>query len=476
MTIKKRTNELLNDIVQFKQSVKRNFGGFFAPQRTIVVARAPGRIDVMGGVIDYSGGVVCEATLERAAIVGIQKRNDRRLIVRSLGIEHLGYDSISEINLDDFFFLDQIKSYAAVQRMLTVDSKKRWTGYVFGAFFVLLKEGYINDFPCGATIGINSSVPMGAGISSSAALEVATMYALQETFELAIDGLEMARLCQMVENLVVGAPCGIMDQVTSALGEENRLLVLKCQPHEILKMVDIPKGYRFVGISSGVKHSVGGSKYTNARIGTFMARKIIFDNLLEDDPDSWPYNGYLCNITPDEYQKYFRKILPARFKGNDFIECYQSLDDPATSIAPSTIYRVRSRAEHAIYENQRVLRFVEIIEQGKPWASEQEMIEAGELMYSSHWSYGHRIGLGSKETDVLVELVRKAGPDHGLYGAKISGGGCGGTVVILTADNTDNILKNIAARYFDITGLKADLFFHSSLGALEFGTLEIKID
>lgn len=446
------------------------------PQRTIVVARAPARLDVMGGVIDYSGGVVLEATLKEAILVGVQKRRDRRLLARSLGIEKSGFDSIVELNLDDFFFNSQIKSYIAVQRLLSANPRKRWAAYIFGTFFVLLKEGLINDFPFGATIGITSSIPMGAGISSSAALEVATMYAVQESFGLDLDGLELACLCQMVENLVVGAPCGIMDQVTSALGEENRLLVLKCQPHDIVKMVDVPKGYRFVGINSAVKHSVAGSKYTDARIGTFMGRKIILEHLLEDDPDSWPYQGYLCNISPAEYRKNFCQVLPTKIKGNEFLDRYNSLDDAATTVDPGKVYRVRSRTEHAIHENHRVLRFIEILEQGKPWAAEEEMIEAGEFMYASHWSYGRRLGLGSWETDILVNLIRKAGADQGLYGAKVSGGGSGGTVAILAAADTDNILKNIAAQYYDLTGLKVDLFLGSSPGALEFGTMEMQID
>ena len=470
------SKSLPDDVVQFQSNLKRWFGGIFVPQRDIIVARAPARLDVMGGVIDYSGGIVLETPLKEAVIVGVQKRRDQRLLVRSLGIEKQNFNSTCELLLDDFYTNGQIKSYSSVQRMFSENPKTGWAGYVLGAFFVLLKEGLINDFPSGATIGISSSIPIGAGVSSSAALEVATMFAVQESFGLSFDGLDLARLCQMAENRIVGAPCGIMDQVTSALGEKNRLLVLKCQPHDIVKMVGVPKGFRFIGINSAVRHSVGGSKYIDARIGTFKGRKIILEKLLEDDPDNWPYDGFICNITPDEYHTLFGQSIPARMKGTDFLDQYKSLDDPVTNIDAARTYRVRSRVEHAVHENHRVLRFIEILEKGEPWASEQEIIEAGEFMYASHWSYSRRLGLGCRETDLLVDLVRKAGPDRGLYGAKISGGGSGGTVAVLAATGTDDIIKNIAAQYHYQTGLKPDLFPSSSAGALEFGTLKMQLE
>jgi galactokinase len=160
--------------------------------------------------------------------------------------------------------------------------------------------------------------------------------------------------------------------------------------------------------------------------------------------------SFLCNVSPAEY-RHLRKMLPVKTSGKRFQELYGDTSDAATSIDPDTVYSVRGCTEHPIYENYR----------------------AGKLMYASHWSYGRRCGLGCKETDILVDLVREMGQPYGLYGAKITGGGSGGTVSVLAKGDVGEALDQIKARYYAATGIKTRVFTGSSPGAVHFGHREI---
>src|SRR5262249_33524656 len=134
------------------------------------------------------------------------------------------------------------------------------------------------SFSHGARIVISSSVPEGKGVSSSAALEVASMQAIRTAFDIELEPREMALLCQKVENLVAGAPCGIMDQMTSICGEDDALLALLCQPAELKPAVRIPDEIAFIGIDSGERHAVSGSDYVAVRTGAFMGLRLIAGN------------------------------------------------------------------------------------------------------------------------------------------------------------------------------------------------------
>src|SRR5262249_35253566 len=146
--------------------------------------------------------------------------------------------------------------------------------YAAGAFLVLMREAGVR-FDRGARILIDSNVPEGKGVSSSAAIEVAVMQAITAAFNIAMDARRAALLCQKVENLVVGAPCGVMDQMASGCGEANQLLALLCQPAELQGAVQIPGQLALWGIDSGIRHSVSGADYGSVRVGAFMGYRMI---------------------------------------------------------------------------------------------------------------------------------------------------------------------------------------------------------
>ncbi len=420
---------------------------WLTPGAPTVVGAAPGRLDVMGGIADYSGAVVLEGTIGDLAMIAAQRRADDLLRVRTAGPEAARLPCREfTLRIGDFYTHDAaggatLRPYHEVRALF--EPPVRWAAYVLGVIYVLLAEGELDQLRGGADLLIYSTVPLGAGVASSAALEVAAMRVAGALWGACTSGLRLAALCQMAENRVVGAPCGIMDQVTCALGQQGRLLALRCQPHEVLGWYAPPAGFTFGGLDSGVKHAVGGARYPIVRCAAFMGRRIIREALRRngEDPER---AAYLCNLSPAEYRARFRDLLPAQMCGADFLRAYGETGDAATTVDPNLTYPVRGATEHPIYENARVSRFIRLLEQAARSGGDgaaRLMRNAGRLMYGSHRSYSRNCGLGSRETDLLVSLARAEGPAGGLYGAKITGGGSGGTVAFLATAAPDGSLS-----------------------------------
>ena len=230
----------------------------------------------------------------------------------------------------------------------------------------------------------------------------------------------------------------------------------------------ILRGVKLWGIDSGVLHSVGSSVYTSVRVGSFMGLKIIKAHQECTSQDG--QIACLTDLDPLEYEAKFKDILPESMLGMDFISKYGSHDDPATSIDPALYYSIGIPTSHPIYENYRVKRITDLLKKSKDF-SEEKAIIFGKYMCESHQSYSN-CGLGSSETDTLVRLAMAEGVSHGVFGAKITGGGCGGTVCILTRNdsNASAAVHRIASQYQKETGLNARILDGSSPGSQIFGT------
>jgi galactokinase len=457
----------------FERYVEERGGDFFEPGKPIIVGRGPARIDVMGGIADYSGSVVFEGTLGQAAVVAFQPRFDGLLRVRSTALEDGGKPCEVEIPLGELRNGNRPLDYAGARARLTASKDESWAAYVLGAIVVLETEGLMK-MKGGGNFLLWSDVPIGVGVASSAAVEVATMYTLASALRVKLPGERLAALAQVVENHIVGAPCGIMDQVTSALGESGKLLALRCQPCTVLGLHEMPPGVAVFGISSHVKHSVGGDAYTTARVSAFMGLKVILTAMEKQGRRLTKKDYYLCNISPAVYRDKWRALLPDRMNGADFLARYGGTTDSVTSVNPAKTYNVRLGAEHPIFENYRVQAFIECMERAHA-GDRTALVEAGGLMYASHCSYGWNCGLGCPETDLIVDLVRQRGPERGLYGAKITGGGSGGTVAILADKTAEPHVREVAAEYRRHTGLSPDVFDSTSPGAYAFGTRKYKL-
>jgi len=435
---------------------------FFDPLREIVIARAPGRLDVMGGIADYSGSLVLQWPLREATLVAVQATGDAQLEVSSLASESGGSaERLFQSSIRDLFPDGTPLDYEAARRWFAERHESRWAGYVLGALIVLSREKSV-AVTDGLRILIRSDVPEGKGVSSSAALEVATMQALSVLLRLGLDPREVAILSQIVENRIVGAACGVMDQMTASCGGAGQLLSLLCQPAELGDPLTLPEGLEFFGLDSGVRHSVSGSDYTSVRVAAFMGARILEQEIRRFGESQ---SRYLANVTLSEFDAVAARVLPVVMGGGDFLAKYGQTADTVTRPDPDREYAVRAATVHPVYEHFRVRMFARLLA-GPP--SDEACDLLGELMYQSHASYS-ACGLGSDATDSLVEIVREAGASRGFFGAKITGGGSGGTVAVLARKGAS--IDRIAEEFARRSGHRPWIFTGSSPGAAAFGWL-----
>jgi len=473
----------LPDVLRFADLLQTHLStdalplGRCTPQPPVVIARAPGRLDVMGGIADYSGSLVLQLPLAEATLVAVQQIDGSDWHIASLLAESDECDRLRSAIIPGEAVREMLaQGYQFARRYFDDRPDESWAAYVAGAVLVLMQEKNLQPVG-GLLVRIWSRVPEAQGVSSSAALEVATICAVARLWEVNLNGAELARLCQIAENLVVGAPCGIMDQMTAALGRADHLLALLCQPAEIKGFVRLPPELRVWGIASGLRHAVSGSDYTSVRVGAFMGYRIIAElaglnvegpdesGVVKVDDPHW--HGYLANLEPEEFEQRFASLLPPQISGSEFLQRYGGTTDRVTRVDPERTYAVYQPTAHPIYEHARVRRFARVLHEP---IGEPQLETLGELMYESHRSYS-ACGLGSGGTDLLVEMVRRAGAAAGLYGAKITGGGSGGTVAVLGRPEAEQTVQQIAREYAERSGHKTCVFSGSSPGACLLGPL-----
>ncbi|MCU0770370.1 MAG: hypothetical protein MUE94_01185 [Verrucomicrobia bacterium] len=429
------------------------------------VTRVPARLDVMGGIADYSGANVCEAVLGRGVLLALQPRTDRTLRIRTMqaGLKALPVET--RIPLEYFKSGDGLAEYHEVRAVCQAHPLANWTAYIGGSIFTLLREEAV-DMPYGFNMLLLSAVPMNVGIGSSAAVEIGTLTCLNAYLGLNLDPARIARLGQMAENHVVGAPCGIMDQTAIVSGRQGCLTHILCRPGQVKGEVEIPSGTGFVGINSMVRHSVAGTPYSDTRIGAFMGRKIINDQRARTGRGAL---DYLTELSVDEFDRSYVSALPETLVGTEFLNRHKTHDDPVTKIQPDATYRVAGPTRHPVEENERVLRFISALRAAKG-GDGQALVTAGDCMYGAHASYRDNCRLSTDEVNFLVEAVRQRGVKSGLFGAKITGGGTGGTVAVFgKLDALQREIPKIAVEYSRRVGAVPDIFEGTSPGAVEFG-------
>ena len=400
---------------------------------------ASGRIDLLGGVADYSGSLVLE----------IPTRAVTRVAFAPAPVDGFrvcgGVGEAVEVPWDEAARgVEEKREPEWFRALFDRMGVPGWARYPLGCVALLGVGKGVRVAP-GWEISIRSEVPISMGVSSSAALEVATLRALSRMTGVDWRGTELARLAQEVENRVVGAPCGLMDQLASAHGVRGAVLPIDCRPDRLHDPVPLPSGVMVAGWPSGVKHSVGDSPYATARAASFMGRRIL------EETNGWSVE-HTAEITPEQWDG--AEPLPERMEGRDFLERWGGTADRLTQIEPERIYPVRAATAFPIGENRRCAEVADLLRSG----GERELIRAGELMALSHAGYSG-MGLGSGETDRMVEELRAAGPGGGIYGARISGGGSGGTVAVLLHERGLPVLQELAARHEERMGMPLPLIF-----------------
>ena len=364
------------DLLKKPTSDLTGLAGFFNSGEVWVV-RVPARLDVMGGIADYSGSNVCETVLGRGVLLALQSRTDRTLRIRTMQAGHRTLPVETRVPLDYFASGEGLAGYADVRTLCQSNPLVNWVAYIGGSIFTLLKEEPVT-LPYGFSLLLLSAIPMNVGIGSSAAVEIGTLCCLNAYLGAGISPARLARLGQMAENHVVGAPCGIMDQIAITSGHEGQLTHILCRPGEVRGEVTIPPGTGFVGINSLVRHSVGGNPYSDTRIGAFMGKRIVERSARADRSRGveLPDRGVRGRVP----LRSTRAEVPDEMVGSAFLERYKTHDDPVTIVQPDARYRVAGPTRHPIEENERVLKFIDALSAASA-GDERALVTAGDCMY-----------------------------------------------------------------------------------------------
>jgi galactokinase len=471
------------DLAKFESGIRMLVEkGYFQKGPEILINRTPGRLDLMGGNDDYTGGLVFETTIREATLVAVQPRPDQSVRFYNPAVKSIGWKEKIEFSLSDLMEDGRVKPLEEVRDWINQDPRSSWCAYILGDLYFL-----INKFPekviHGFSLYLESDVPLGKGVSSSAALEVAPMKAMSEMYGIQVQGVELAEWTQWVEIALTQSACGIMDQLTVVMGDEDYFVPMLCQPCQPKALVKLPDILRLWGIDSGVRHSVAGIEYESARAATFMGYRFLCDlEKLEpvlDKSGALPrwiesrWNGYLANVSPSQFRTRYEARLPESISGANFNKLYTPHLDPFTPVRPEAVYPVRAATRYAVEENWRVQSFFSLISRPAELLDTGTGALLGELMYLAHHGYSE-CGLGSEATDKIVELVQGEKAND-LLGAKITGGGAGGTVAILGWNTpvAEAAFQRLLEKYAVWSKSKPYVFSGSSAGCDKFGLVRV---
>ncbi len=375
-----------------KEKIKSKFVELFGNNGDIKVYFAPGRVNLIGEHTDYNGGHVFPCALTMGTYAVARKRNDNKLRFYSMNFEQLG---ILESSIDE----------------LKYDPKEDWINYPKSMIWALKSEGY--NIETGFDILYNGTIPNGAGLSSSASIEVLTGFVLKDLFNLNLDMVKLALLGQKAENQYVGVNCGIMDQFIIANGKKDCAIFLDTANLQYEYAPAILKDEKIVIMNTNKKRGLGDSKYNKRRAEcekalTELQEKLNIKTLGELTEQEFEENKYLIK---DENRK--------------------------------------KRAKHAVYENQRTIKAVKALQENK-------IDLLGKLMIESHNSLRDDYEVTGKELDTLVEESLK---QEGVIGARMTGVGFGGCAVsIVKKDKVEEFIKNVGEAYKNKIGYNADFY------------------
>ena len=357
---------------------------------------APGRVNLIGEHTDYAEGFVMPAAIDFATLAAISPRNDGKIVLYSENFK-------------------EERTFSAAS--LPTSVSKHWSDYPIGVIAILAGEGHrMNGF----SLSLLGDVPLGSGLSSSAAIEVATALAVTSLLDVNYPGPMLARLCQRAENEFVGANCGIMDQFISANGEEDHALLLDCRDLSF-RLAPIPSKVALVIANTMVKHSVAGGEYTSRRAEVEEAAAVIARHR--------PEVRFLRDATEDDLKKWGGEMSPNALK----------------------------RARHVITENTRTVAAAEAL-------IHHNLKELGRLMAEAHLSYSRDFEASCAEADTMVMLANEL---PGLIGARLTGGGFGGcTINLVECDKAVKFAEALGANYTNKTGIVPHIHIcHASAGA-----------
>jgi galactokinase len=375
--------------------VTEKFKDVFSHSEPLVV-RSPGRVNLIGEHTDYNNGFVLPAAINKAIYMAVARRSDDELHIVSLDLDRSYVGHAGKIEPSGLHWPDYI--LGVVQQMQAL-------GKVIGGFNCVF----------------GGDIPLGAGMSSSAALECATAFALNELFELKLDPLTMVKLSQKAENLFVGVQCGIMDQFASMFGRRDHAIRLDCQSLDYVYVPFKMEGIRIVLLDTHVKHSLATSEYNTRRQQCEAGVRLVQAH--------HPAVRSLRDVSPDMLDKY---------------------------VAPVDAL-VYLRCQYVVEENARLLAATEDLQRG-------DIAAFGRKMFASHEGLSRKYAVSCPELDFLVDQVR----DHpGVIGARMMGGGFGGcTINLVREEAIDELVERVAPLYLRAMNKEMKVY----IGQIENGT------
>ncbi|HBF35771.1 MAG TPA: galactokinase [Firmicutes bacterium] len=374
--------------------IKNIFAKTFGESGNIIVSRAPGRVNLIGEHTDYNDGFVFPMALDFQILVAARKNDSETVRIYS----------------SDF---DQTVEFS-LKQPIQYDQEKRWSNYLRGVLVMLQEKGVKL---CGMDIAFQGNIPQGSGLSSSAALEVATVVMAQKLLGFKIEKPELVKLCQRAENKFVGMNCGIMDQFISMMGEQGHALFLDCRSLDY-KLVPLELGdCRIIICQSGVKHTLVDSEYNKRRQECEQGLAIL--------------------------ARHFPAIKALRDAKMEQLEALKSEFNPV-------VYR---RCKHVITEDDRVLASMNALSRG-------DLKSFGQFMNASHDSLRDDYEVSCPEIDLLVRLAREV---RGVLGSRITGGGFGGcTVSLIEAKAEAEFSEHIRKNYQTTTGIIPQIYISTA--------------
>lgn len=360
------------------------------------VFMAPGRVNLIGEHTDYADGFVMPAAIEFATLAAVSPRNDGKITIFSKNFNEIVERAIAEVG---------------------ARGSHHWSDYPLGVVSVLQQEGI--NVP-GFCLTLDGNVPLGAGLSSSASIEVASMLAVLHISQATSPLQKIALLCQRAENDYVGAPCGIMDQFVSCCGAADHALLLDCRSLDF-RLAPIPKHLSLVICNTMVKHAHAGGEYGTRRAEVEEGTAILQRHR--------PEIRFLRDATIEDLDRWGDEMPP----------------------------NVLKRSRHIITENTRTVEAANALE-----ASDLKTL--GRLMAEAHASYRDDFEASCREADIMVELAL---PLQGCIGARLTGGGFGGcTVNLVESVHAEQFAAQIASGYEKETGICPEIYMsRASAGA-----------
>lgn len=372
------------------------------------IAAAPGRVNVIGEHTDYNDGFVLPMAIERYTVIAAE-RAPTQIQLRST----------SETTIAPFDPNQPIRPA----------KKGTWSNYPAGVIAGFIAKGIK---PGGFDALIHSTVPLGGGLSSSAALEVATATLLEAITGKKLDPVDKALLCQKAEHEFAGVPCGIMDQFISVMAKKDNLLLLDCRSREAELVPMNDPGLSLLIINTNVKHELSGGEYAKRRAQCEEAAKILGVTSLRD-------------ATLDGLESAYNRQHLAHWLQRTALQGSEGKRNGVDEV-------VHRRARHVITEIARTLAAAQAV-RASDWAG------LGRLMYESHRSLRDQYEVSCAELDAVVDIARTVGKSGGVLGCRMTGGGFGGCAVALVeTERVTAISDQMAAQYEQRTGIKPSLF------------------